>query len=130
MSTLTVDTVSARQTNGDLTLSGNGTGNIVVSSSAAVNALTTDNDASFDMQAGNNFKCTPSGTATLTFTNITDGQSGNILFINSGGHAISLHTNTKGDANLATTISTAGTYWISYYSDGTNVYCTTSTAFA
>jgi len=92
--------------------------------------ITTDNDLSFDQNATNNFKCTPSGTGTLTFTNHTAGQSGNILLINSGGHAISLAATTKGDANLATTISTAGTYWLSYYDDGTNAYVTTSAAFA
>ncbi len=92
--------------------------------------ITTDNDLSFDQNATNNFKCTPSGTGTLTFTNHTAGQSGNILLINSGGHAISLHANTKGDASLATTISTAGTYWLSYYDDGTNAYVVTSAAFA
>lgn len=92
--------------------------------------ITTDNDLSFDQNATNNFKCTPSGTGTLTFTNHTAGQSGNILLINTGGHAISLAATTKGDANLASTISTAGTYWLSYYDDGTNAYVVTSTAFA
>ena len=92
--------------------------------------ITTDNDLSFDQNATNNFKCTPSGTGTLTFTNHTSGQSGNILLINSGGHAISLHANTKGDANLASTISTAGTYWLSYFDDGTNAYVVTSAVFA
>ena len=92
--------------------------------------ITTDNDLSFDQNATNNFQCTPSGSGTLTFTNHTAGQSGNILLINTGGHAISLAATTKGDANLATTISTAGTYWLSYYDDGTNAYVTTSAAFA
>lgn len=94
--------------------------------------ITTDNDLSFDIgnTGTNNFKCTPSGTGTLTFTNHTAGQSGNILLINTGGHVISLAATTKGDANLATTISTAGTYWLSYYDDGTNAYVTTSAAFA
>ena len=73
------------------------------------NALTTDNDGSFDMNANNNFKCTPSGNFTLTFTNFADGQSGYILLVNSGGHTVSLHANSKADANLATTVSTAGT---------------------
>jgi hypothetical protein len=91
---------------------------------------TTDNDLSFDLNATNNFKCTPTGTGTLTFTNHTAGQSGNILLDNSGGHAISLAATTKGDANLATTISTAGTYWLSYYDDGTNAYVVTSAVFA
>ena len=92
--------------------------------------ITVDNDLSFDQNVTNNFKCTPSGSGTLTFTNHTAGQSGNILLINTGGHAISLAATTKGDANLATTISTAGTYWLSYYDDGTNAYVVTSTAFA
>ena len=92
--------------------------------------ITTDNDLSFDLSVTNNFKCTPTGTGTLTFTNHTAGQSGNILLINSGGHAISLAATTKGDANLATTISTAGTYWLSYYDDGTNAYVVTSAVFA
>ena len=33
--------------------------------------VTTDNDGSFDMNVTNNFICTPTGTFTLTFTNIT-----------------------------------------------------------
>ena len=97
---------------------------------AAYNPITTDNDLSFSQAASNNFKCTPSGSGTLTFTNHTAGQSGNVLLINSGGHAISLAATTKGDANLATTISTAGTYWLSYYDDGTNAYVVTSAVFA
>ena len=92
--------------------------------------ITTDNDLSFDLNVTNNFKSTPSGTGTLTFTNHTAGQSGNILLDNSGGHAISLAATTKGDADLATTISTAGTYWLSYYDDGTNAYVVTSAVFA
>jgi hypothetical protein len=94
--------------------------------------ITTDNDLSFDIgdTGTNNFKCTPTGTGTLTFTNHTAGQSGNILLDNSGGHAISLAATTKGDANMATTISAAGTYWLSYYDDGTNAYVVTSAVFA
>ena len=91
---------------------------------------TIDNDLSLDLNVTNNFKCTPAGAGALTFTNHTSGQSGNILLVNSGGHAISLHANTKGDANLATTISVAGTYWLSYYDDGTNAYVVTSAVFA
>ena len=94
------------------------------------NALTVDNDGSFDMNANNNFKCTPSGNFALTFTNFADGQSGYILLINSGGHTVSLHANSKADANLATTVTSAGTYLISYVSDGTNSYLTNSAVFA
>ena len=92
--------------------------------------LVTDNDGSFDQNGGNNFFCTPSGNITLTFTNHTGGQSGYILFDNAGGHTISLHANTKGDANLASTLSTAGTYLVSYLDNGTNAYLTTSAVFA
>ena len=95
----------------------------------AVGSLITDNDGSFDMNASNNFKCTPSGNFTLTFTNIAT-QSGNILLINSGGHTVSAHANTKVDANILGTISTAGTYLLAYFSDGTNVYMTNSAAYS
>ena len=92
--------------------------------------LVTDNDGSFDLDGGNNFFCTPSGNVTLTFTNHASGQSGYILFDNAGAHTVSLHANTKGDANLATTLSTAGTYLVSYLDNGTNAYLTTSAVFA
>jgi hypothetical protein len=94
----------------------------------AVGALTTDNDGSFSMAASNNFKCTPSGNFTLTFTNIVS-QSGNILLINSGGHTVSAHANTKVDANFLATVSTAGTYLLAYFSDGTNAYMTNSAIY-
>jgi len=93
------------------------------------NALTVDNDGSFDMNANNNFKCTPSGNFALTFTNHADGQSGYILLINSGGHTVSLHANTKGSATTAATLSTAGTFLVSYLSDGSNAYLTNSVVY-
>jgi len=94
----------------------------------AVGTLTTDNDGSFSMSASNNFKCTPSGNFTLTFTNIV-AQSGNILLVNSGGHTVAAHANTKVDAKLLSTVSSAGTYLLAYFSDGTNVYMTNSAAY-
>ena len=90
----------------------------------------TDNDGSYDMNGGQNFITTPSGSTTITFTNIANGQSGFIKLINSGGETISLHSNSKGDANLATTVSTAGTYLLSYFSDGTDVWLTNSAIYA
>jgi len=92
--------------------------------------MVTDNDGSFDMNAGQNFNCTPSGNFTLTFTNIANGQSGFIILINSGGHTVSLHANSKADANLTGVVSTAGTYILSYISNGTNVYLTNSAVIA
>ena len=91
--------------------------------------LVTDNDGSFDLNGGNNFFCTPAGNIALTFTNHTSGQSGYILFVNSG-HTISLAATTKADANLTATLTTAGTYLVSYFDNGTNAYLTTSAVFA
>jgi len=90
----------------------------------------TDNDGSYDMNGGQNFVTTPSGSTTITFTNIANGQSGFIKLINSGGETISLHANSKGDANLATTVTAAGTYLLSYFSDGTDVWLTNSAIYA
>jgi hypothetical protein len=92
--------------------------------------VTTDNDGSFDMSVTNNFKCTPTGNFTLTFTNITAGQTGFVLLVNTGGYTISAHANTKVQTGALTTITAAGTYLLSYFSDGTNVYVTHSGAMA
>jgi len=90
--------------------------------STARSADVVDNDGSFDLNAGTNFTCTPTGNITLTFTNIPDGQSGTIVLVNTGGHTISAHSTTKVmGADMLTTITTAGTYVIGYISDGTNV---------
>ena len=92
-------------------------------------AVTTDNDMSFSMASGNNFTATPTGSATLTFTNITAGQSGNIYVNNSGGYAISAASTTLISSADLTKLSTAGSYWVSYYSaDGTNVNVAVSPA--
>jgi hypothetical protein len=85
--------------------------------------VTTDNDGSFDMNATNNFLCTPTGGFTLTFTNITAGQAGNIILVNGSNYTVSAAATTKVSATALATISATGTYWLSYYSpDGTNVY--------
>lgn len=92
--------------------------------------VTTDNDLSFDLNVTNNFKCTPSGAGTLTFTNHTDGQSGFVWLDNSGGHAIAAAGTTKINAADLTTISTAGVYTLSYFDNGTNAYVSVSRSFA
>jgi hypothetical protein len=91
--------------------------------------ITTDNDLSFDQNVTNNFQCTPSGAGALTFTNHTSGQSGFILLINSGGHAISAAATTKINATDLTAISVAGTYTLSYFDNGTNAYVSVSRSF-
>jgi hypothetical protein len=92
--------------------------------------VTTDNDGSFSMAVTNNFLCTPTGTFALTFTNITAGQSGYILLVNTGGYAVTAAATTKVNTSFLTTVSTAGTYLLSYFTDGTNVYVTTGGAMA
>jgi hypothetical protein len=93
--------------------------------------VTTDDDGSFDMNATNNFLCTPTGAFTLTFTNITAGQAGNIILVNSSNYTVSAAATTKVSATALATISATGTYWLSYYSpDGTNVYVANTAALA
>ena len=93
--------------------------------------VTTDNDGSFDMNVTNNFLCTPSAGFALTFTNITAGQSGNIILVNGSNYAITAVAATKVASTTLATISATGTYWLSYYSpDGTNVYVANTGALA
>lgn len=93
-------------------------------------SITTDNDLSFDLSLGNNFTCTPTGTGTLTFTNLVAGQSGYVLLINTDGYAISKESTVKAISTFLTSVSTAGTYIIAYYTNGTNAYVTASGALA
>jgi hypothetical protein len=131
--TLTPTTLSASRT---LTLP-NVTSTVAVTGLAQTftasqrGTVTTDNDGSFDMNATNNFICTPTGGFTLTFTNITAGQSGNIVLVNGSNYAIAAAASTKVAATTLATISATGTYWLSYYSpDGTNVYVANTAALA
>ena len=98
----------------------------------------TDDDGSYDLDAGQNFVTTPSGTTTITFTTggsdmssaSSNGQSGFIKLINSGGETISLGTAANGADGMGTTLSTTGTYLLSYFSDGTDVWLTNSAIYA
>jgi len=91
-------------------------------------AITTDNDGSFDQSAANNFFCTPSGAAALTFTNHTAGQSGLILFVNGSNYAITAAATTYIAAADLAKLSVTGTYLIAYLDNGTNAYCTVTAA--
>jgi hypothetical protein len=94
--------------------------------------ITVDNDGSFDLAVTNNFKCTPTANITssgFTFTNVSaaTGQSGNIIFVNGSNYTVSINTSVvKIKSGDATTISTTGTYWLSYICDGTLVYVVVS----
>jgi len=104
-------------------------GNITIQAAARA-VITTNNTLSFNMNTASNFSCTPTATGALTFTNITSGQSGFILLINTGGYAITAAATTKVSTSMLATISTAGTYLLSYFSNGTNVYVTNSGALS
>lgn len=92
--------------------------------------VTTDNDGSFDLSVTNNFTCTPTGSFTLTFTNMTAGQSGFILLVNNSNYTVSAHANTKVATGALTTLSATGTYLLSYWTNGTNTYVVNSGALA
>lgn len=92
--------------------------------------VTTDNDGVFDMNVTNNFKCTPTGTITLTFNNITSGQSGYVLLVNNLNYTVAAAANTKVASDVLTTLSANGTYLTTYFSDGANVFLTASGALA
>lgn len=92
-------------------------------------AVTAENDGSFDLNAGNNFTCTPTGAIDLTFTNETAGQSGMILFTNTTPQTITVDADVHLSASDLTAINVAGTYLMSYYCpDGTNVFLSTTPA--
>ena len=81
----------------------------------AVGHVTTDNDGSFDLAVGNDFKCTSAGDLALTFTNAAAGQSGNIMFVNGSNHTITAAATVAINADVLTTISASGTYHLSYF---------------
>ena len=101
---MTVEDNISLAINNDITVAGRASGHV-----------TTDNDGSFDLAVGNDFKCTTAGGLTLTFTNAAAGQSGNIMFINGGNHAIAAHADVAISADSLTAISATGTYHLAYY---------------
>lgn len=90
--------------------------------------VTVDNDLSFNLNVTNNFKCTLTQSRVLTFTNITSGQSGYIVLVNSGGYAVGAAATTKISVASLTKISNPGTYLLSYFCDTNTVYVTTSSS--
>jgi len=90
--------------------------------------VTVANTASFDMDTTNNFSCTPTANYTITFTNITAGQSGNIYINNATNYTASKAASVKlGSADL-TTLSATGEYWLSYFAPSASVVLVSVTA--
>lgn len=92
--------------------------------------VTTDNDGSFDLSVTNNYACTPTGSITLTFTNMTAGQSGFILLVNNSNYTVAAASSTKVATGALSTLSATGTYLLSYWTNGTNTYVVNSGALA
>ena len=86
------------------------------------------NTGAYDMNAGQNFTTITTGPTVLSFTNITNGQSGLIDFNNTlAGPVTVAGAYITGSGTLLTTISAAGVYTLGYYSpDGVNVRITNS----
>ena len=86
-------------------------------------------DGTLDLNTANNFQYTPATNPdTLEFGNETAGQSGFIKVINASGKTIALGSEVK--KGTSWDVSTAGTYLVSYYCDGTNVYVSASEALS
>ena len=85
-------------------------------------------DGILDLDTANNFQYTPGAADTLEFSNETAGQAGFITLINPSAYTISLGSEVKKGASWD--VSTAGTYLVSYYSDGTSVYVSASEALS
>jgi len=81
----------------------------------ATGTVTTDNDGDFDLSVSNDWICTSGGNLTLTFSNPAAGQSGNVFFTNASNHTISAHASVAINAAALTSLSTSGTYHLTYY---------------
>ncbi len=73
------------------------------------------NSFTFDLSESNDFKTTSNTGSTITFTNVKEGQSGNIMLVNGGNHAIVGHADVAINASVLSTISATGTYHLAYF---------------
>jgi hypothetical protein len=83
-----------------------------------------------DLDTGNNFLYTPAAADEITFANETTGQSGFIKLINPSAYVITKGSEVKASETFLADVTTAGTYLITYFSDGTNVYVSASAALS
>ena len=85
-------------------------------------------NGTLDLNTANNFLYTPAAADVLEFSNETTGQSGFIKLINPSAYAITLGSEVKAVSTFATDVTVAGTYLVTYFCDGTNVYVSASAA--
>lgn len=108
------------------TFAGTGSGNVW--SGGQRGSIVSVTGGAIPLTSGNNFRITPTGAVTLSAVGIasSEGQSGTIMLYNTAGASISKASTVKTDSKFLSTVSAAGTYRISYFCDGTNLYLTTS----
>jgi len=115
-------------------LTQNATGEIMIGTGSASTgvtrglAVTITQGTLIDLDTGNNFLWTPAAADQFSFTNEASGtgQSGFIKLFNPSGYAITLGGEVKAVSTFATDVTVAGTYLITYFCDGTNVYVSAS----
>ena len=83
-----------------------------------------------DLDTGNNFLWTPAAADELSFDNETAGQSGFIKLINPSAYVITKGSEVKASATFLADVTTAGTYLITYFCDGIDVYVSASAALS
>ena len=102
---MTVEDNVSLAINNDITVAGRASGHVVDNT----------NSFTFDLATGNDFKTTSNTGSTITFSNVTAGQSGNIMLVNGGNHAIVGHDAVAINADALSTISATGTYHLAYF---------------
>ena len=117
ISNLTTDLAGKASLTADQTFTGGNRGTVTVA-----------NTASFDMNTTNNFSCTPTANYTITFTNITAGQSGNIYVNNATNYTASKAASVKLASADLFTLSATGEYWLSYFAPSASVVLVSVTA--
>ena len=83
-----------------------------------------------DLDTGNNFLWTPAAADELSFDNETTGQSGFIKLINPSAYVITKGSEVKASSTFLADVTVAGTYLVTYFCDGTNVYVSASAALS
>ena len=111
MSTIKSNTFTALTTNGDLTITGNGTGKIKLTGAAVADivSLTDGTSVAVNFSDGQNFSLTLAGNRTLESpTNCVAGQSGSIFVIQdgTGSRTLSYAANWKFSTGVAPTLTT------------------------
>tara|TARA_R100001224_G_scaffold84997_1_gene54303 strand:+ start:74 stop:1333 length:1260 start_codon:yes stop_codon:yes gene_type:complete len=102
---MTVEDNVSLAINNDITVAGRASGHVHDNT----------NSFTFDLSVANDFKTESNTGSTITFSNVVAGQSGNIMLVNGGNHAIIGHDAVAVNADVLSTISATGTYHLAYF---------------